>query len=152
MTLAFCVFELQGYEIILVTEINGRTIGKEITKRCGNEGRHAYLEDEDKATLRFLRAANSFVPDAEDDGADMKNAAFILRQPGREFVLKSGNGDWEYDFCEDSDGEIYGRCVRQSLFHYVYDKARSAIVRISQVAAILLPVALRAALRRLPEK
>ncbi|XP_044169362.1 uncharacterized protein LOC122953500 [Acropora millepora] len=115
-------------DIILVREINGRTIGREIVKRCGHEGRHAYLEGEDEATLSFLRAASSFIPDAEDDGADMKNAAFILRIPGREIVLKSGNGDWEYDFCEDSDGEIYGRCTRKPLLRYICHKARSAAV------------------------
>ena len=133
-------------------EINGSTIAKEIIKRCRNEGRHAYLEDEDKATLRFLRAANSFIPDAEEDGADMKNVAFILRIPGREIVLKSGNGDWEYDFCEDSDGEIYGRCIRQALFHNVYDKATSAVVTISTFAVTLLPILLGAALRASTQK
>ena len=89
MTSLFYGFKLQYYTNILVTEINGRTIGRVIIKRCGHEGRHPYLEGEDEATLRFLRAANSFIPDTEDDGADMKNAAFILRQPGREIVLKS---------------------------------------------------------------
>ncbi|XP_015753327.1 PREDICTED: uncharacterized protein LOC107333083 isoform X2 [Acropora digitifera] len=122
------------YSDIPVGEINGRTIGREIIKRCGNEGRHPYLEGEKEATLRFLRAANSFIPDAEDDGADMKNAAFILRIPGREIVLKSGNGDWEYDFYEDSDGEIYGRCIRQPFLRYVYDKARTAVLRVFNFA------------------
>ena len=130
MTSVFYGFKLQHYTNILVTEINGHIIGREIIKRCGNEGRHPSLGGEDKATLRFLRAANSFIPDAEDDGADMKNAAFILRRPGRGIVLKSGNGDWEYDFCEDSDGEIYGRCIRQPFLRYVYDKATSAVKRI----------------------
>ena len=132
-------FKLQNYTIILVGEINGRTVGREIVKRCGHEGYHPYLEGEDEATLRFLRAANCFIRDAEDDGADMKNAAFILRQPGREIVLKSGNGDWEYDFCEDSDGEIYGRCIRQPLLRYAYDKAKSAVVRIFKFAFSLVP-------------
>lgn len=135
MTSVFYGFKLQNYTNILVREINGRTIGREIIKRCGHEGHHPYLEGEDKATLRFLRAANSFIPDAEDDGADMKNAVFILRQPGREIVLKSGDGDWEYDFCEDSDGEIYGRCIRKPLLRYVYDKAKSVVVRIFNFAS-----------------
>ena len=134
MTSVFYGFKLQYYTNILVREINLRTIGREIIKRCGHEGRHAYLEGEDEATLRFLRAAHSFIPDAEDDGADMKNAAFILRIPGREIVLKSGNGDWEYDFCEGSDGEIYGQCIRQPLLRYVYDNAKSAVVRIFNFA------------------
>ena len=139
MTSIFYGFKLQYYTNILVGEINGRTIGREIIKRCGHEGRHAYLEGEDEAFLRFLRAANSFIPDAEDDGADMKNAAFILRQPGREIVLKSGNGDWEYDFCEDSDGEIYGRCTRQSLRGYFYNKAKKVVESIFKFAIGLVP-------------
>ncbi|XP_015780088.1 PREDICTED: uncharacterized protein LOC107357963 [Acropora digitifera] len=130
------------YTNILVTEINGRTIGREIVKRCGHEGHHPNLGRVDKATLRFLRAANSFIHDAEDDGADMKNTAFILRQPGREIVLKSGNGDWEYDFCEDSDGEIYGRCIRKPLLRFVYDKAKGAVVRILKFACSAVPILL----------
>ena len=51
------------------------------------EGRHPYLEGEDEATSRLLRAINSFISEAEEDGTDIKNAAFILRQPGREIVL-----------------------------------------------------------------
>ncbi|KAK2546927.1 hypothetical protein P5673_033312 [Acropora cervicornis] len=143
---------IKYYTNILVGEINGRTIGREIIKRCGHEGHHPYLGGADKATLRFLRAANSFIPDAEDDGADMKNAAFILRQPGREFVLKSGNGDWEYDFCEDSDGEIYGRCIRQPLLRYAYDKAKSAVVRIFQFAFSWVPSLLGGVFQALTEK
>ena len=142
MTSVFYGFKLQYYTNILVGEINGRTIGREIIKRCGHEGHHPYLGGADKATLRFLRAANSFIPDAEDDGADMKNAAFILRQPGREFVLKSGNGDWEYDFCEDSDGEIYGRCIRQPLLRYAYNTAKKKVERIFEFASSLVPILL----------
>lgn len=152
MTSVFYGFKLQYYTNIPVREINGRTIGREIIKRCGHEGRHPHLEGEDEATLRFLRAANSFITDAEDDGADMKNAAFILRQPGREIVLKSGNGDWEYDFFEDSDGEIYGRCIRQPFFHYVYDKATSAVERIFNFAVSLVPNLLGGPLRALTAK
>ena len=152
MTSVFYVFKLQYYTNILVTEINGRTIGKEIIRRCGHEGQHPYLEVEDEATLRFLRAANSFIHDAEEDGADMKNAAFILRQPGREFVLQSGDGDWEYDFCEDSDGEIYGRCIRQPFLRYVYNKAASAVERIFNFAVSLVPNLLGGTLRALTAK
>ncbi|XP_044173433.1 uncharacterized protein LOC122957394 [Acropora millepora] len=118
------------YTIIPVAEINGRTIGREIIKRCGHEGHHPDLGGKDKATLRFLRAANSFIHDALDDGADMRNTAFILRQPCREIVLKSGNGDWEYDFCEDCDGDIYGRCIRQPLLRYAYNTAKKKVQRI----------------------
>lgn len=79
----------------------------------------------------------------------MKNTAFILRQPGREIVLKSGNGDWEYDFCEDTDGEIYGRCIRKPLRRYVYDKATSIVVRIFNSAFNSVPNLLGGGLRAL---
>jgi len=127
---------IQNYQVqIRVQEINGRAIGREITRRCGNEGQHRYLNDVDWTTLRFLRAANSFIPDARDDGANMRNCAFILRQPGREFVIISGNGDWEYDFSEDADGEIYGRCVRKPFLRYVWDGTKSLVVRVISFAA-----------------
>ena len=89
----------------------------------------------DRTTLIFLRAANSFIPDATDDGANMRNCAFILRQPGREFVVISGDGDWEYDFCEDADGEIYGRCVRKPFLRYAWDGTKSLIVRLFALGA-----------------
>ena len=127
---------MQFYKIrIEVDEINGRAIGKEIRNRCGNEGQHLYLNDVDRTTLRFLRAAHSFIPDAKGDGANMRNCAFILRQPGRERVIISGNGDWEYDFCEDADREIYGRCVRKPFLRYAWDGAKSAVVRLFSFAA-----------------
>ena len=116
---------------IRVEEINGRAIGREITQRCGNEGQHPYLNDVDWTTLRFLRAANSFIPDARDDGANMRNCAFILRQPGRDFFIISGNGDWEYDFCEDADREIYGRCVRKPFLRYAWEW--SQVMRCSHI-------------------
>ena len=77
----------------------------------------------------------------------MRNTAFILRQPCREIVLKSGNGDWEYDFCEDYDGDIYGRCVRKSFLRFIWDKTKSAVVRIFQIAGSLV---VRAVLGRGP--
>ena len=65
----------------------------------------------------------------------MRNCAFTLRQPGREFVIFSGNGDWEYDFCEDEEGEIYGRCARKPFLRYVWDGAKSAVVRLFSFVA-----------------
>ena len=94
-------------------------LGKEITKRCGNEGRHKDLKKSGETTLRFLQTAISFVPDAIKDGADLTNAAFIFAQPGREFVIKSGNGDWEFYFSEDDSDEILGRCVRTGRRQFV---------------------------------
>ena len=70
----------------------------------------------------------------------MNNTAFILRQPGREIVLKSGNGDWEYDFCEDCDGMIYGRCVRKPFLHFAWDNLKSIVVRIFHpVKSLIMP-------------
>ena len=72
----------------------------------------------------------------------MRNCAFILRQPGRVRVIISGNGDWEYDFCEEADGEIYGRCVRKPFLRYAWDKTKSAVVclfgRVALTAAGIL--------------
>ena len=31
-------------------------------------------------------------------GADLSNAAFIFSQPGRYFVIQTGNDDWEIFF------------------------------------------------------
>ena len=114
----------------MVNEISGLAIGKQIVKLCGNEGCHFYLNGVARKTLRFLNAANTFVPDARDDGANMRNCAFILRQPGSEFVIISGNGDWEYDFSEAADGKIYGRCRRMPFARYAWDAAKSAVVRL----------------------
>ena len=33
-------------------------------------------------------------------GADISNAAFIFSQPGRDFVIQTGNDDWEIFFDE----------------------------------------------------
>ena len=90
----------------------------------------------DWATLRFLRIASSLIPAARDDGANMRNCAFIFRQPGREFLIISGDGDWEYDFCEDVDGEIYGRCVRKPFLRYFWDAAKSSVVRLRSCLAL----------------
>ena len=79
--------------------------------------------------MRFLRAVNSFIPVARDDGANMRNCSFILRQPRREFVVISGDGDWEYEFCEEADGDINGRCVRRPFLRYVWDASKSLVVR-----------------------
>ena len=114
----------------MVNEISGLAIGKQIVKLCGNEGNHPYLNDVDRTTVTFLRAVISFIPDARDDGTNMRNCAFILRQPKREFVIISGDGDWAYDFCEDADGKIYGRCQRIPFARYAWDAAKSAVVRL----------------------
>ena len=91
---------------IYVEKITPAALGRELLKQCGNEGRHTYLDATRYKTFRFLRAAISFIPDACDEGADMTNAAFILAQPGREFLIKAGHGDWEFYFSEDRFGSI----------------------------------------------
>ena len=57
----------------------------------------------------------------------MSNAAFIFAQPGREFVIKAGGGDWEYHFSEDESGRIWGRCVRLPLRYYLWDRAMEVV-------------------------
>ncbi|KAL9965269.1 hypothetical protein ACROYT_G029044 [Oculina patagonica] len=98
---------------IRVNKISRTILGKEVTKQCGNEGRHGDLNKTGQTTLRFLRTAISFIPDAIDAGADLTNAAFIFAQPGREFVIEAGGGDWEFYFSEDEKDEIQGCCVRK---------------------------------------
>ncbi len=94
-------------------KITSTVLGKEITKRCGNEGKHRDLNKTGQTTLRYLQTAISYLPDAIETGADLTNAAFIFAQPGREFVMKSGKGDWEFYFSEDANDKILGRCVRE---------------------------------------
>ena len=125
---------------IFVNEITGVTLGRELVRRCGNEGQHRYLDAAGYTTLRFLRAAITFVPDALDDGADMCNAAFILSQPGREFLIQSGSGDWEFFFAEDQYGEIYGRNVRKPFLRYVWDGAKSLVCRIGSAIGGLFSI------------
>ena len=99
--------------IFYVKKISSTFLGKEITKRCGNEGQHNDLEEKDKTTLKFLQAAISYISEATNMGADLSNAAFIFSQPGREFVIQAGNGDWEFFFSEDLKNTVHGHCVRK---------------------------------------
>ena len=96
-----------------VKKISSTILGREITKRCGNEGQHKDLSEKDQTTLRFLQSAISFISDAVNMGADLTNAAFIFSQSGREFVIQAGNGDWEFFFSEDANNVVHGRCVRK---------------------------------------
>ena len=126
---------------IYVYEITAPVLGRELVRRCGNEGQHRYLDATGYTTLRFLRAAISFIPDARDDGGDMRNAAFILSQPGQEFLIQAGNGDWEFYFAEEADGQIYGRCVRKPLVRYMWDGFKSAVCRIGSFVGGLFSIA-----------
>ena len=100
--------------IFHVKKISSTFLGREITKRCGNEGQHNDLEEKDKTTLKFLQAAISYISVATNMGADLSNAAFIFSQPGKEFVIQAGNGDWEFFFSEDLKNIIHGHCVRKA--------------------------------------
>lgn len=120
-------------EKVFVKRISGVTLGKEIVKRCGNEGHHRHLKEKKEATLRFLQAAISFVPVASNDGADLANASFILNQPGCEFVVQAGGGDWEFYFSEDSKGNITGQCTRQPLRRYLWDRFMPVVKCVGKV-------------------
>ena len=66
----------------------------------------------------------------------MRNVAFILCQPRQEFLIQAGNGDWEFYFAEDVNGQIYGRCVRKPFLRYVWDGFMSVVRRIVGLLSI----------------
>lgn len=120
-----------------MSEITVTALGKVLISECGNEGKHPYLSDEGKVTLQFLRAAISFVPLALDTGADMRNASFLLAQPGRELAIVAGKGDWEFYFSHNQYGDIFGYCVRQPWIQYAWDAIKSTVRR---VGSFLFPI------------
>lgn len=119
-------------------EITLPRLGQILVETCGNEGRHRFLSEDEKATLNFLREAISFVPSALQDGADMRNTSFLFAQPGREFAIISGNGDWEFVFSQEANGEICGHCVRMPRLHYIWDRFKKSIYTVGR---IFLPIA-----------
>ena len=120
----------QSYSVVIgVDKITPIIIGREIAKRCGNEGQWQYLNAKDKATLEFLQAASTGVGIAIEDRADLTNASFIISQPGREFVLKAGKGDWEYHFSMEGC-RIVGRCIRKPLPQYLWDGLKGVVSRV----------------------
>ena len=134
-----------------VCTIDERSLAKEERSRCGNSiQRNQRLErqgiitpqvyEDRETTRRILKAAISFIEDAEQDGANMKNAAFILFTSFRSFAIIAGDGDWEYTFKEDEDGDIYGRCVRQPLARYWYNKVKNTVSRVAGRLLGLLPI------------
>ena len=123
----FFVKDYPSDRTIHVRKITRTVLGKEVTKQCGNEGRHKYLNTTGKTTLRFLQAAISHVTNAIEAGADLTNAAFIFAQPGREFVIKAGDGDWEFYFSEDANDEIQGCCVRKPYLSTFWDGCKESI-------------------------
>lgn len=129
-----CLFSLyQDYKIKVIIKVKKITvpiIGEEITSRFGNdEEEWEKLDKTDSVTLKFLKAAHSFIPQAKEAGTDFKNAAFIFAQVGREFVIKAGNADWEFYFSEEDDGKIRGKCVRKgSWLRYVWDPIKETVI------------------------
>ena len=109
-----------------MAKITSPALGNEVRK-LENKG---CLSAHERTTIRFLKAANNFLPDVVEDGADLTNAAFIFAQPGREFVVKAGGGDWEYYFSEDDYSNITGRCVRRPWLRYLWNKVTSGFSRI----------------------
>ena len=112
---------------------------------CGNEGCHPDLDEQGRTTLMFMRAAISFIPLALDAGADLRNSSFLFAQPGREFVIKSGNGDWEFYFAQDNDGNIYGRSVRKPALRYIWEGVKNGLKYLLQIVGPPMMAALMAA-------
>ena len=125
---------------IRVWKITPQTLGKELVRICGNEGRHRYLDGAGQTTLKFMRAGISFIPMALAAGADLSNASFIFAHPKREFVITAGTGDWEFYFYHGYDGDIYGHCVRKPMLRYIWDSVKSTVRRVgSYLFPILAP-------------
>lgn len=105
-----------------VEEITVVELGKFLVKTCGNEGRHPYLDETGKTTLKFLRASIDFIPEAAEFGANMRNGSFIYAQPGNEFVITAGNGDWEFYFSQSKHpDQISCYCLRKPMWRYLWD-------------------------------
>lgn len=114
-----------------VSEITVPALDKLLIEECGNECQHPHLSEEKKATLRFLRAAISFVPLALDAGADMQNASFFFAHLGMEFAVVAGKGEWEFLFYPDYHGQLCGYCVRKPWLRYICDGVISTVRRVS---------------------
>ena len=96
------------------------------------------LSEFDQTQVKFLREAIHFIPQALNDRANLKSAIFIFALPGRQFAFKSGAGDWEYYFSQDSNNKITGRCTRKPWVYYVWDVIKSACSKIPQLLSDLL--------------
>ena len=52
----------------------------------------------------------------------MRNGSFIYAQPGNEFVITAGNGDWEFYFSQSEDADkISCYCLRKPMWRYLWD-------------------------------
>ncbi|KAL9964563.1 hypothetical protein ACROYT_G028219 [Oculina patagonica] len=145
----------KGYDqTFYVTYINGCTLGRLIINKCGNAGNWSSLNYEKAMTLRFLQAAITFVPDASNDGADLSNASFILNVPRSAFVVKAGDGDWEFYFTEDNYGNITGKCTRQPFRHYLWNGVKKAFTCVGKLVwkavKTVVPLAITAGAAAIP--
>lgn len=122
---------------IVVPKITSPALGAEVMKIQ----RKAYPDEHDRTTIKFLKAAINFLPTANADGADFTNALFIFAQPGREFTVQAGKGDWEYYFSEEGYNNITGICVRRPWLRFIWNGITSTI---SRLGGALLSIAGRA--------
>ncbi|XP_022777520.1 uncharacterized protein LOC111318938 [Stylophora pistillata] len=99
-----------------VCQITSPVLGAEV-RRVENK---MYLDGHDQTTIKFLKAAIHFLPTAMEDGADLTNALFRFVQWGSEFVIKAGNGDWEYYFSEEYPDQITDKCVRRPWLKFLW--------------------------------
>lgn len=111
---------------IVVYKITSPALGAEVRK-LESKGR---LTEHDRTTIKFFKAAINFLPTAMEDGADLTNALFIFAQPGREFTVKAGKGDWEYYFSEEGYNNITGKCVRRPWLRFVWNGITSTVSRL----------------------
>ncbi|KAJ7389470.1 hypothetical protein OS493_031439 [Desmophyllum pertusum] len=119
-TLRFPDYKQFSKDIKHVSQITPSHLGEILIQLCGNEGKHPYLDEQGRSTLQFMRAAIYFIPFAMRAGADLRNASFIFAQPGREFVIKAGQGDWEFYFSQSDDENIHACCVRKPRLRYIW--------------------------------
>lgn len=105
-------------------------LGKELVKRCGDEDQQQNLTEQGKATRQLIKTVILFIPEAIEAGADLTNTSFIFAQPGREFAIRAGNGDWEFYFSEKEDGKVRGQCIRVgSVWSWMWDCTVGTFVR-----------------------
>ena len=94
-------------DVVRVDHLTSPVLGKELSKRCGEGGseQRLNLNNGGRRVLRFLTEVILLMPVVMIE-ADLQNTAFIFAQPGKEFVIVAGDGDWEFYFAESVDGDI----------------------------------------------
>ena len=111
---------------IIVNKITSLVLGAEVRK-VEDRGRPS---EHDRTKIKFLKAAINLLPMAMENGADLRSALFIFSQPGREFTVKAGKGDWEYSFSEDSINSIADKCVRKPWLRFIWNGTTSTGSRV----------------------